>query len=93
MAGVPTIRAVSDLQVAVKLFASVREAVGREEVTVRLSPGAAVRDLLERLAAEYPEIARHGRSLAVAVNHEIAPGSRVLLPGDEVALIPPVGGG
>ena len=84
---------VEPLELPVQLFASVREAVGRDRVTVELDPGASVADLLDRLSAEHPAIARHRSSLAVAVNHEIAPGDRPLRRGDEVALIPPVGGG
>lgn len=81
------------MELAVQLFASVREAVGRERVTVRLAPEARVRDLLDRLSRDHPEIAKHRASLAVAVNHQIASSDRALAPGDEVALIPPVGGG
>ncbi len=84
---------VQPLELAVQLFASVREAVGCDRVTVQLDPDARVGDLLDRLAAEHPAIARHRSSLAVAVNHEIAPADRSLRAGDEVALIPPVGGG
>ncbi len=83
----------SDLDLGVKLFASVREAVGEEVVVVRLGEGANVADLLDDLAARYPEIGKRRASLAVAVNHEVARADRVLARGDEIALIPPVGGG
>ncbi len=75
------------------MFAAAREALGVDTVSISLEEGARVSDLLDALAEGYPEIARLRPSLAVAVNHEIARGERVLLADDEVALIPPVGGG
>jgi molybdopterin converting factor subunit 1 len=77
----------------VKLFASVREAVGQDTVQVQVEDGASVADLLEVLAAQHPGIARHRQALSVAVNHAISPSAHQLSPGDELALIPPVGGG
>ena len=81
------------LELGVKVFAAVRESLGVDTVSVSLPGGARVSDLLDALAEGYPEIARLRSSLAVAVNHEIARAERTLAPGDEVALIPPVGGG
>ena len=83
----------ASMELGVKLFASVREAVGAETVDVRLEPGARVADLLEQLARDHPEIASRKGSLAVAVNCQLARGDQELVEGDEVALIPPVGGG
>lgn len=82
------------LELEVKLFAGVREALGRESVRVRLEEAEPrVADLLDRLAAEHPEIERRRASLGVAVNQELALPKRALQAGDEVALIPPLGGG
>lgn len=81
------------LEIVVQLFASVREAVGREQVTVRVPRGSSAAALLDAVCEQYPPIARQRQALAVAVNHEIVPRGHGLEPGDEVALIPPVGGG
>lgn len=83
----------SSLELGVKVFAAAREALGVDTVSVSLGAGARVSDLLDALAVAYPDIARLRPSLAVAVNHEIARSERTLIAGDEVALIPPVGGG
>lgn len=83
----------SEIEVGVKLFASLREAVGREQVAIRVPAGATARDLLDALCARYPAVAAQRRALAVAVNMELCRGERVLQAGDEVALLPPVGGG
>ena len=80
-------------RLSVKLFASIREAVGHDSVTIDVPAGATVADLRVRLAAAYPDLGEQMRALAVAVNHELAPDARALADGDEVALIPPVGGG
>ncbi|MBL4849603.1 MAG: molybdopterin converting factor subunit 1 [Planctomycetes bacterium] len=77
----------------VLLFAGVREALGCDTVSIRLDSGACVADLLTLLAGEHPEIAARRRSLGVAVNQALAPSDQVLKVGDEVALIPPLGGG
>jgi molybdopterin synthase catalytic subunit len=45
------------------------------------------------LATEYPAILTLVSFLKIAVNHEYADGERVLVEGDEVALLPPVSGG
>jgi molybdopterin converting factor subunit 1 len=81
------------MQLDVKLFASVREAVGSESVPVTLDTGDRVKDLLEDLCQRFPAIAGQRAALGVAVNHEMSAVERVLVVGDEVALIPPVGGG
>lgn len=80
-------------EVEVQLFASVREAVGRDRVRVSLDAGARAADVLDALARDYPPIGVARRALAVAVNQEVVGPEHPLAAGDEVALIPPVGGG
>ena len=65
-----------------------RERAGAPEVTVDLPDGARVRDALDSL-----EGLAEGIPLVMAVNREYADAERVLDPGDELALIPPVSGG
>lgn len=76
-----------------KLFASLREAVGQGEVRVSLPPGSTAGDLLEAVATRHPEVARQRAGLKLAVDHVIRGPEHVLTPGAEVALLPPVGGG
>ena len=81
------------MKICVKLFASVREGVGRREIVVEVPAGLPVSALLSLLASEYPVLRAQISFLKVAVNQEYADGGCLLADGDEVALIPPVSGG
>jgi MoaE-MoaD fusion protein len=76
------------VEVTVRLFAMLRERAGTGSVTLELPEGARVRDALDSLS----ELAE-GIPLVMAVNREYASEEDVLGAGDELALIPPVGGG
>ncbi len=81
------------MEVKVRAFAGLREALGTAVSTVTLPDGADVAGLLARLAQEWPEAKLHNRRLTVAVNRAYARPDYVLVDGDEVALFPPVSGG
>jgi len=81
------------VNLAIHLFASVREAVGRRELSLTVPEGTTVAGLLQRLVSDYPRLAAHTGTLAAAVNQEYVDRSKVLRDGDEVAFIPPVSGG
>ncbi|MEA2210179.1 MAG: MoaE-MoaD fusion protein [Solirubrobacteraceae bacterium] len=76
------------MQVRVRLFAALRERAGAGELELELPHGALVRDALRQVSA-----LTQGVPVVMAVNHEYAGEDRVLAPGDELALIPPVSGG
>lgn len=81
------------MQVSVKLFGAVREAVGEKELAVTLAAGARVSDLRRLLARDHAIFSRYGARLAAAVNQRTAPEDAPLADGDEVAFLPPVAGG
>jgi molybdopterin synthase catalytic subunit len=81
------------MNVVVKLFGAVREAVGARELAVSVPEGCPVTDLRLRLAREHPIFEEFGDRLAVSVNYEVAPHGAILREGDEVAFLPPVAGG
>lgn len=81
------------MRIEALLFASYRDLAGQDSVTVDVDRGATVADLVSRLRDEAPGLSGLPSRVAVAVNHEYAPETRVLEEGDEVALIPPVAGG
>lgn len=75
--------------ITVKYFASLREAVGRDEDRVAPDGVAVVRDVW---AAAVGDQARFERVLC-AVNQEYARPDSSVRDGDEVAFFPPVTGG
>ena len=77
----------------VRLFAGLREVLGRREVTVDLDDGATIGDLKRAMGERFPQLAPFLPALAYAVNEEFRPLNFRLSEGDEVALIPPISGG
>lgn len=59
----------------------------------RLPVGATVADLVQELAAEYPQLPTAAGAIYASVNRAYAGQDTVLQPGDEVGLFPPVSGG
>ena len=82
-----------EINVKVRFFAAPREALGFGETEVLLPDGATVADLIERLKAQYPVLHAYTRFLNVAVNRAYVGMRTRLRDGDEVACLPPVGGG
>jgi molybdopterin synthase catalytic subunit len=79
--------------IRVRVFASVREILGRPEIALEVPEGATAGSVLDRLSADYPRLQRLAPVLRLAVNREYAESGRVLAAGDEIALLPPVSGG
>jgi len=78
--------------ISILLFGITRDLTGQSAVSIPITNGARVSDLLAGLYQEYPKLAEI-RSLLVAVNGEYAEADHILSSKDEVALIPPVSGG
>lgn len=81
------------MKVRVRLFASLREAAGRERLELELPQGASVDDAWKALVHAHPTLDARRPSLAAAVNRSYAEWSAALEDGDEIAFIPPVSGG
>lgn len=77
----------------VRLFGSAREAAGAERVTLELGQGATAADAVAALGAAHPELGALLPRSRVAVNLEYVDAGTRLAPGDEIAILPPVGGG
>jgi molybdopterin converting factor subunit 1 len=76
----------------IRFLGRLREAVGTSALTVTLPE--AVRDtesLREWVGHDHPGLRE--RSIRIAVNAELHPGSAPLEEGDEIAFLPPVSGG
>jgi molybdopterin converting factor subunit 1 len=81
------------MKITLKLFGSLREALGESTISVELATGARVGELRQWLAQRNPLVDQLGDRLAASVNLEIADPDVVLEEGDEVAFLPPVAGG
>ena len=80
-------------RVVVRLFGPAREAVGAETVALELPPGATAADAVAAAGAAHPSLTALLPRSRVAVNLRYVDGRTPLAPGDEIAILPPVGGG
>jgi molybdopterin synthase catalytic subunit len=76
------------MKVRIRLFATLRERAGADEVELDLPEQARVRDALDLLRSVTSDV-----PVVMAINQEYATEDDVLQAGDELALIPPVSGG
>lgn len=82
------------MTVQIRLFASLRERAGSEQMELELPDGATVADALARLDEQGPLAGVIGRlCVQMAVNRDYATQDTALSANDELALIPPVSGG
>jgi MoaE-MoaD fusion protein len=81
------------MKIDVLLFGVLKELVGHSDDTIELPAGASARDVLLYYARKAPRFEAMIPALAISVNREYAEVDRVLRPGDEVGLLPPVSGG
>jgi molybdopterin converting factor subunit 1 len=81
------------IQVKVKFFAAPREALGTDEITLDIPASSTVKDLISVLTEQYPVLRSYTRFVNVAVNRAYVGMQTQLQDGDEVACLPPVGGG
>lgn len=79
------------------LFASLRERLGRDRISVEVSTDngatADVAALLDAISQQHPELREILPNVRVAVDHEFSSADTPIREGVEIALIPPVSGG
>jgi len=84
------------MDVKVLFFASLKDEVGEDSLTLRLPAPAGLDTLIEVLAERLPEAAMlvlRAENVRVAVNQQLVSPPLSLAAGDEVAFLPPVTGG
>ncbi|MGC9348027.1 MAG: MoaD/ThiS family protein [Anaerolineae bacterium] len=79
------------MEIDVRLFASAREIAGTNATRIMLTEPATVKDLETALFERHPGL--EALRLRIAINARYAPAGAQVHPDDEVAVIPPVGGG
>ena len=78
------------MQVMVRYFAMLREQRGRGEEELHVEAGTSVGMLYQSL---FPPSSRGSMPVMYAINQVYVKSSQVLEAGDEIAFIPPLGGG
>jgi len=81
------------MRVCVLAFAGVREIVGAAQRTVEVPDGATVGRVWDDLAREFPRLSEIARSTRLACNGALVERDAALHDGDELAVMPPFGGG
>ncbi|MBN1876009.1 MAG: molybdopterin converting factor subunit 1 [Anaerolineae bacterium] len=79
------------MNIVIRFFAVSREITGTARQTQSFPEGTTLQKLQERLFETYPTL--EAQRVRFAVNLTYTPLTTVLHEGDEVACIPPVGGG
>lgn len=85
------------MQIQLKFFASLREAVGTGSESITLpadvTTAGEVRDLLRARGGAWAEALAEGKALRIALNQQMADPAALLSEGCELAFFPPVTGG
>ena len=76
-----------------RVFATLREILGKDEVEVDLAEGTTIEGLWEQLVDDHDRLKPFTKSINFAINHDFVVKETALNPDDEVAFLPPVSGG
>ena len=82
--------------VTIKLFGMTKSLAGNQEsLSLAISGGRQVKDVVRLLDAQYPRIGEliHKKKVLLSVNQDIAHEDTEIQDGDELALLPPFAGG
>ena len=81
------------ITVRVKLFAVIRDLVGKDETELSLPAKSKASAVMDSLISQHPKIEAWKHHVRGAVNQEYVSMEHQLNDDDEVVLIPPVSGG
>lgn len=81
------------MNVQVLCFARLREIVGDASAQLECASGARIAEVWENLSRAHPQLAALRSSTRAARNGALVGFEQELAEGDEIAFLPPVGGG
>jgi molybdopterin converting factor subunit 1 len=79
--------------IKILFFATLRDRAGSRSFDLQVPPDATIRDLKEKLAADYPNLTESMKAVLITINREYAFDEAVIPEHAEIALFPPVSGG
>lgn len=79
------------MDIRIKYFGLLAEAMEKEDAVFSIKENCTVQELKNTLLSSYPVL--EGKEFKVAVNKNIVDEKVVILPTDELALLPPFAGG
>jgi molybdopterin converting factor subunit 1 len=82
-----------DDKIKVRLFAVLKEAVGKKEIIIAVPSGATLKMLKNKILQEYPALNSFSNKFILSVNLKVATDDTIITRGDEIAILPPVSGG
>ena len=81
------------MKVQVQFFSRLRDLAGRSEIDLEVPEGTTVADLLEMLYSQTPALRAWDKSILLASGVEFVARNYVLMPDDQISIMPPVQGG
>jgi molybdopterin converting factor subunit 1 len=81
------------MQIRIRYFASLREVTGAAETQLTVPDATTISEVQSMLVTHYAQLGPILKRCLYAVNHRYVPAEAILREGDEVAFIPPTGGG
>ena len=81
------------MQIKAQFFSQLKDLVGGSERIVTLPQGATVADLLAQLYRECPALETWDANILFAAGVDFVGRDRRLVPGESIAIMPPVQGG
>lgn len=77
----------------VRLFAILKDVVGKREITITVPSGVTVSYLNNEILKKYPQLRTFSNKFVTSVNYKVTSGDTIITSSDEIALLPPVSGG
>jgi len=81
------------LKVKIKFFSSCYDIIGIKEMMLKIPKNTLLIHLFEKIIQLYPKLNPLKESILLAINKEFADSNIILYEGDEIAIMPPIGGG
>ena len=80
-------------KIDVRLYASVKDLLGKERIEVGWSDNMTAGDLRKKLNELFPILTQVNTQFTIAVNRKAVDEKKLVLMTDELAILPPISGG